>query len=90
MKHRNTLSFETHFPRSLMESLTEIAKERQVSPSQVLQRAFKEWQNLENERRRLTLQSIADGDAGRVVPHEEVEAWMESLGTDNPRPFPHA
>ncbi len=30
----------------------------------------------------------ADYAAGRVVPHEEVVVWLESLLTDNPQPRP--
>jgi predicted transcriptional regulator len=31
---------------------------------------------------------IADADAGRVVAHEKVMAWVESWGTDNELPPP--
>jgi hypothetical protein len=33
-----------------------------------------------SERRRLTLEALADADAKRVIEHAEVEAWAEGLG----------
>lgn len=40
------------------------------------------------ERVNLTLAALADVDAGRGVDHAEVEAWIDSLGTDKPLPPP--
>ncbi len=31
---------------------------------------------------------IEEADRGETVPHEEVAAWLRSLGTDNPLPVP--
>ncbi|MBZ9759303.1 hypothetical protein LB553_00160 [Mesorhizobium sp. CA8] len=31
------------------------------------------------ERRQMTLDALADVDAGRVIKHREVEAWVKSL-----------
>ena len=44
------------------------------------------------EEARLDAQALADVEAGRVVPHEEVAAWLRSWGTANelPRPRPKA
>jgi hypothetical protein len=33
-------------------------------------------------------EGIADSDAGRVIPGEEITAWIRSLDTDNPLPLP--
>jgi predicted transcriptional regulator len=38
---------------------------------------------------RLTLEALADVDAGDVIAHEAVQAWADSLGTKNPLPKPH-
>ncbi len=38
----------------------------------------------------MTLEGLADVDAGRVVDHELVKAWAESLDTDNALPLPRA
>ena len=46
----------------------------------------------EAEEARLDAQAIADAEAGRVVPHEDVVAWLLSWGTPEelPRPRPKA
>jgi predicted transcriptional regulator len=36
------------------------------------------------------LEGLKDADEGRTVPHEEVMAWLRSVGTDNPLPMPEA
>lgn len=43
------------------------------------------WIAQEEERDRLTQEALADVDAGRVVGQRAVQAWVESLGTDQPR-----
>ncbi len=41
-----------------------------------------------NEAKRLSiLEGIADVEAGRVVPHNDVKAWLESWGTENELPI---
>ena len=39
-------------------------------------------------RHKMTLDGLADVDAGRLIDHECVLAWVDSLGTDNPLPPP--
>jgi len=45
-------------------------------------------QIMEEAKRLSILRGIADVEAGRVIPHEEMKAWAESLGTDNELPMP--
>ena len=42
----------------------------------------------ENEQHRMTLEALADVDAGRVVEHQIVKAWAMSLGSGDPPPPP--
>jgi predicted transcriptional regulator len=35
-----------------------------------------------------TLEGEADAEAGRVVPHAEVAAWLDTWGTPNEKPAP--
>jgi len=37
---------------------------------------------------RATAEGEADADAGRVIPHEEVAAWLETWGTPDFKPAP--
>jgi predicted transcriptional regulator len=39
-------------------------------------------------RRRLTLEGLADVDAGRLIDDEAMKAWADSLGTDRELPIP--
>jgi predicted transcriptional regulator len=41
-----------------------------------------------DRRRRLTLEGLADVDAGRLIDDEAMQAWAESLGTDGELPIP--
>jgi hypothetical protein len=41
-------------------------------------------------RRRLTLEGLADVDAGRLIDDEAMQAWADSLGTDQELPIPQA
>ncbi|MCR4378548.1 MAG: hypothetical protein NUV50_10720 [Rhodospirillales bacterium] len=43
---------------------------------------------MDEAKRLAILEGIADVDAGRFVPHEDVKAWALSLGTDNELPVP--
>ena len=43
---------------------------------------------MDEAKRLAILEGIADADAGRLIPHEEVKAWALSLGTDNELPPP--
>jgi predicted transcriptional regulator len=42
----------------------------------------------QEERHRMTLEALADVDAGWVIDHQTVQAWADSLGTDHPSPPP--
>jgi len=47
-----------------------------------------DWLGQEEERRRLTLEALADVDTGHVIDHQAVQAWANSLDTDKPLPIP--
>ena len=38
----------------------------------------------------MTLEGMADSDAGRVVDDAVVQAWLDSLDTDTPLQMPQA
>ena len=46
------------------------------------------WIAQEEERDRLTQEALADVDAGLVIDPLAVQAWADSLGTDQPLPLP--
>ena len=55
-----------------------------------MKQALAAWVDQEEERHKLTLEGLADVDAGRLIDHARVVAWAESLGTDDPLPSPTA
>ena len=77
-----------HLPTGLAERLDALAARNERSRGWIVKQALAAWVDQEEERHRLTLEALADVDAGRVIDHEKVVAWAESLGTDNPLPPP--
>ena len=45
---------------------------------------------LTEEPDKLTREGMADVDAGRLIAHEAMQAWADSLDTENPLPPPAA
>ena len=56
----------------------------------IVKQALAAWVDLEEERHRMTLDALADVDAGRVIDQERVQRWAESLSSDTPLPPPAA
>ncbi|MGI9043543.1 MAG: CopG family ribbon-helix-helix protein [Gemmatimonadaceae bacterium] len=50
----------------------------------VMKQALAAWVDQEEERDRMTLEALEDVDAGRVIGHQAIQAWADSLGTDKP------
>jgi predicted transcriptional regulator len=77
-----------HVPLDLAEKVDELAHRLERSRGWIVKQALADWVDLEEERRRLTLEALADVDAGRIIDHEEVQRWADSLSSDNPLPLP--
>jgi predicted transcriptional regulator len=77
-----------HVPLPLAEKVDQLAARLERPRGWVVKQALSAWVDLEEERRRMTLEALADVDAGRVVDHQAVQSWAESLGTENPLPVP--
>ena len=43
---------------------------------------------MDEAKRLAILEGIAEADAGKSVPHEDMKDWAQSLGTDNELPLP--
>ena len=50
----------------------------------VMKQALTARVDQEEERHRMTLEALDDVDAGRVIDHQEIRAWADSLNTDEP------
>jgi predicted transcriptional regulator len=77
-----------HVPLSLAKRVDELAERLERSRGWIVKQALAAWIEQEEERHRLTLEALADVDAGRVIDHQAVQAWAESLSTDRPLPPP--
>ena len=85
----NTKVLTAHVPQALAEKVDQIAARLERSRGWIVKQALAAWIDQEEERRRLTLEGLADVDAGYVIDHQAVQAWADSLGTDHPQPPPH-
>jgi predicted transcriptional regulator len=77
-----------HVPLPLAEKVDELAARLERPKGWIVKQALAAWVDQEEERRRLTLEALADVDAGRVIDHEAVRAWAESLDSDKTLPTP--
>jgi len=73
-----------HVPLQLAEKVDLMAARLERSRGWIMKQALSAWIDQEEERSRLTREALADVDAGRVVTHQAVQAWAESLDTDTP------
>ena len=77
-----------HVPAGLAAKVDSLAERLDRSRGWIVKLALAAWVDQEEERQRRTLAALADVDAGRGVPHEQVKTWVASLGTDKPLPVP--
>ena len=78
-----------HVPLSLAEKVDQVATRLERSRGWVMKQALTAWLDQEEERRKLMLEALADVDANRVISHQAVHAWADSLESDKPLPVPH-
>ena len=88
MNTMSTKVLTAHVPLQLAEKVDEIAARLERSRGWIVKQALGAWIGQEEERRRLTLEALADVDAGLVIDHQSVKAWANSLDTDTPLPVP--
>ncbi len=75
-------------PRPLADKVDELASRLERSRGWIVKQALTAWVEQEEERHRLTLEALVDVDEGRVINHQAVQAWADSLDTDTPLPAP--
>ena len=84
-----TKVFTAHVPLPLAEKVDQIAARLERSRGWIMKQALTAWIDQEEERRRLTIEAMADVDAGLVIDHQSVQAWADSLDSDKSLPVPH-
>ena len=77
-----------HLPLPLTEKVDQMAARVERSRRWIVGQALSAFTEREEERSRLTREALDDVDAGRVIEHQALQAWADSLSTDNPVPVP--
>ena len=77
-----------HVPLPLAEKVDELAARLERSRGWIINKALSAWIDQEEERHGMTLEAMADVDAERIIDHQAVQEWAESLGSEKPRPLP--
>lgn len=88
MTQTKTKVLTAHIPLPLAEKVDQLAARLERSRGWIMKQALSAWIDQEEERSRLTREALADVDADRVIDHQAVQAWAESLNTDTPLPVP--
>lgn len=88
MATSDTKVITAHVSLPMAEKLDELAARLERSRGWIIKQALATWIDQEEERSRLTREALADVDQGRVVDHQSVLAWAESLSTDKPVSVP--
>jgi predicted transcriptional regulator len=88
MTQTGTKVLTAHVPLSLAKKVDLMAEQLDRSRGWIIKQALSAWLGQEEERRRLTHEALADVTAGRVIDHQAVQDWVDSLSTDVPLPVP--
>ena len=84
----NTKVLTAHIPLPLAKKVDQLAVRLERSRTWIIKQALSTWIDHEEERQRLTIEAMADVDAGRVIANQAVQEWAESLSTETPLPLP--
>jgi predicted transcriptional regulator len=84
MAQAKTKVLTAHVPLQMAEKVDLMAARLERSRGWIMKQALSAWIDQEEERSRLTREALADVDAGHVIDHQAVQAWADSLDTDNP------
>ena len=83
MAQAKTKVLTAHVPLQIAEKVDRMAARLERSRGWIMKQALTAWIDEEEERSRLTREALADIDAGRVIDHQAVQAWADSLDTDS-------
>ena len=84
----DTRTLTAHVPVPLADKIDGLAQRLERSKNWIVKQALQDWVLQEEERHRMTLEALDDVDNGRLISHQSVMAWADSLSTDKPLPVP--
>ena len=88
MTQAETKVLTAHIPLPLANKVDQMAARFDRSRGWIMKQALSAWIDQEEERSRLTLEALADVDAGRILDHQAVQAWADNLSAATPLPVP--
>ena len=88
MAQTETKVLTAHVPLPLANKVDQMAARFDRSRAWIMKQALSAWIDQEEERSRLTHEALADVDAGRILDHQTVQAWADSLSAATPLPVP--
>jgi predicted transcriptional regulator len=88
MAQLDTRVLTAHVSIPLAEKVDALALRLDRSRGWVVKQALTAWIDQEEERSRLTHEALTDVAVGRVIDHEQVAAWADSLDSANPLNLP--
>jgi predicted transcriptional regulator len=88
MPKAETRVLTAHVPVPLAEKVDQVANRLERSRGWIMKQALSSWIAQEEERDRLTYEALAEVDTDRAIDHQAVQAWADSLSTDEPLPVP--
>lgn len=71
-------------PLALAEKVDDLALRLDRSRGWILTEALSMWVAQQEQRLQWTLDALADVDAGRIVDHKDVRAWVDGLDAHVP------
>lgn len=77
-----------HVPEPMAQRVDLLAEQLERSRGWIVKEALATWIAQEERRHQLTLEALADVDAGRLIGSSAVEDWADSLSTERPKPAP--
>ncbi|QDB99800.1 ribbon-helix-helix domain-containing protein [Mesorhizobium sp. 8] len=77
-----------HVPRPLAEKVDALAARLERPRGWIVKQALSAWVDMEEERRRMTLEALADVDVGAIIDHRVVQEWADSLDSEKSLPAP--
>jgi predicted transcriptional regulator len=83
-----TQTITSQVPTDLARQIDDLAERIERPRTWVVRQALARYVAVEEQRHRMTLEALADVDGQRGVDHAQIEAWIDSLGTDTPLPTP--
>lgn len=75
-------------PTGLGRRLEAVARATHRTKTQLAEEALRSFLDLQEWQARAIRAGMEDADAGRVLDHDPVRAWLESWGTDDEMPPP--